>query len=147
MRSNISVAIVDMVKSNDSNSQNDSQVNCRCNTLINACTPGNFMKASDCKYCHSTNMKCQRNHYIFQSGEFDWSSSTQGLILSSFYWGYILPQIAAGRLADKFGPKYLLLAGGSLGAIMTLLAPVAARFHVGCLIATRAFCGLGLVRL
>lgn len=30
MRSNISVAIVDMVKSNDSNSQGDSQVNSPC---------------------------------------------------------------------------------------------------------------------
>lgn len=69
----------------------------------------------------------------------------QGIILSSFYWGYIIPQVIAGRLADRYGPKYVMLAGGSLGTVMTLLGPVAANIHVGFLIATRVICGIGLV--
>ena len=37
--------------------------------------------------------------------EFGWSAQTNGLVLSSFFIGYILTQILGGRLADRFGGK------------------------------------------
>ncbi|XP_068914200.1 putative inorganic phosphate cotransporter isoform X1 [Tenebrio molitor] len=30
-------------------------------------------------------------------------------ILSSFFWGYIIPQVAAGQLSEYYGPKWLLV--------------------------------------
>jgi MFS family permease len=44
---------------------------------------------------------------LFQEGEFAWDKSTQGLILGSFYWGYIITQIPGGWLAAKFGGKHV----------------------------------------
>ncbi|KOB67817.1 Sodium-dependent phosphate transporter [Operophtera brumata] len=39
---------------------------------------------------------------------FDWSMQTQSVILSSFFWGYIILQIPAGELAAKFGGSVLI---------------------------------------
>ncbi|KAF5280927.1 hypothetical protein FQA39_LY17933 [Lamprigera yunnana] len=39
---------------------------------------------------------------------YDWDEETQGLILSSFYWGYIITHMPGGILAEKFGGKYSL---------------------------------------
>ncbi|CAF1395431.1 unnamed protein product, partial [Didymodactylos carnosus] len=50
--------------------------------------------------------------------EFDWSPKTQGLVLGAFYYGYMIPQL-----------------------LLTLLTPVAARTHVGLLIAIRFIIG------
>ncbi|RZF42645.1 hypothetical protein LSTR_LSTR001440 [Laodelphax striatellus] len=54
----------------------------------------------------------------------DWDAKTKGLVLSSFFWGYIVTQIPAGHIAGKFGPKFLL--GGSMivCGILTLLTPI-----------------------
>ena len=43
--------------------------------------------------------------------EFKWSSTKQGLILSSFFAGYLTTQVVGGVLADKFGGKGVLGAG------------------------------------
>ncbi|GKV47594.1 hypothetical protein SLEP1_g54482, partial [Rubroshorea leprosula] len=37
------------------------------------------------------------------SAEFSWSPTTLGLIQSSFFWGYLLTQIASGIWADTVG--------------------------------------------
>ena len=37
------------------------------------------------------------------SGEFNWSKSTQGFVLSSYFYGYILTQVISGWLSLKFG--------------------------------------------
>ncbi|WP_222927465.1 MFS transporter [Qipengyuania marisflavi] len=34
---------------------------------------------------------------------YGWDMSTQGLVLSSFFVGYLLTQIVGGRLADRYG--------------------------------------------
>ncbi|XP_067000244.2 putative inorganic phosphate cotransporter isoform X2 [Anabrus simplex] len=60
-------------------------------------------------------------------GEFDWDEEKQGLILSSFFWGYVITHLPGGMLAEKFGGKYSLGLGILCTAIFTLLTPVAAR--------------------
>lgn len=57
-------------------------------------------------------------------GEFEWSESLQGLILSSFYWGYVITHLPGGYLAERFGGKYTLSLGILSTAIFTLLTPV-----------------------
>nr|XP_018898759.1 PREDICTED: putative inorganic phosphate cotransporter isoform X3 [Bemisia tabaci] len=55
-----------------------------------------------------------------------WDESMKGTILSSFFWGYCLLQIPAGQLAEKIGPKFLLVAVVFFGGIVTVLTPFAA---------------------
>lgn len=40
---------------------------------------------------------------FFQERDFDWSSSVQGYVLSSFFYGYLVTQIPGGMLAARLG--------------------------------------------
>ncbi|KAL8172660.1 UNVERIFIED_CONTAM: hypothetical protein K2H54_005622 [Gekko kuhli] len=75
--------------------------------------------------------------------KYNWNADTQGWILGSFFYGYIITQIPGGYLARQVGGK-LLMGFGVLGtAVFTLFTPLAADLGVGCLIAVRALEGLG----
>ncbi|XP_046750761.1 putative inorganic phosphate cotransporter isoform X2 [Diprion similis] len=77
-------------------------------------------------------------------GSYDWDEYTQGIILSSFFWGYIITQIPGGILADKFGGKYTLGIGILSTAIFTMLTPVVVEaFDATGLIVLRVLMGLG----
>ncbi|KAL0841148.1 hypothetical protein ABMA28_014896 [Loxostege sticticalis] len=54
---------------------------------------------------------------------FDWSESTQGLILSAFYYGYAITHVPGGYLAERYGGKWTLGIGLLSTAIFTLLTP------------------------
>ncbi|XP_063916237.1 sialin-like isoform X2 [Zophobas morio] len=54
---------------------------------------------------------------------YDWDETTQGLILSSFYWGYAITHLPGGILAEKFGGKYTLGLGILSTAVFTLITP------------------------
>ena len=43
--------------------------------------------------------------------EFGWSSTIQGLVLSSFFIGYMSTQVLGGAFADRFGGKLVLGVG------------------------------------
>ena len=68
-----------------------------------------------------------------------------GVILSSFFYGYIVTQIPGGWIASRFGGKHLFGLGILLSAILTLLTPWAARQSVGALVAVRVLEGVGQV--
>ncbi|XP_023610046.1 sialin isoform X4 [Myotis lucifugus] len=119
LRVNLSVALVDMVDSNT--------------TLANNRT------SKECAE-HSASMKVTHNH---TGKRYKWDAETQGWILGSFFYGYIITQIPGGYVASKVGGK-LLLGFGILGtAVFTLFTPIAADIGVGALIALRALEGLG----
>ncbi|XP_078148225.1 putative anion transporter 4, chloroplastic isoform X2 [Carex rostrata] len=77
------------------------------------------------------------------SAEFNWSPATVGLVQSSFFWGYLLTQIAGGIWADKFGGKVVLGFGVVWWSIATILTPLAAKVSLPCLLIMRAFMGIG----
>lgn len=54
---------------------------------------------------------------------FDWDEETQGIILSAFYYGYIVTHLPGGMLAERFGGKYSLGFGVLSTAVFTLLTP------------------------
>ncbi|XP_037950301.1 putative inorganic phosphate cotransporter [Teleopsis dalmanni] len=54
---------------------------------------------------------------------YDWNEKIKSVLLSSFFWGYILTQFPAGLLARKFGGKNMLLYGIFISSILTLLTP------------------------
>lgn len=76
---------------------------------------------------------------------YDWDDSTQSLILSSFYWGYIITHMPGGILAEKFGGKYLLGLGILSTAVFTLITPLIVPYGAWYLITLRILEGLGEV--
>ncbi|XP_073812051.1 putative inorganic phosphate cotransporter isoform X1 [Musca autumnalis] len=59
--------------------------------------------------------------------EFDWTEKTKSLLLSSFFWGYVITQVPAGTLARKFGGKIMMLTGVFVCSLLTVLTPICAR--------------------
>ncbi len=72
-----------------------------------------------------------------------YDAAATGLVLSSFFWGYIGPQMLGGWLADRFGGKRVLAAGVLLWSMGTLLTPAASEISFSALLLTRAVLGLG----
>ncbi|XP_021816246.1 sodium-dependent phosphate transport protein 1, chloroplastic isoform X1 [Prunus avium] len=77
------------------------------------------------------------------SAEYNWNPGTVGLIQSSFFWGYLLTQIAGGIWADTVGGKQVLAFGVIWWSIATILTPVAAKVGLPFLLVVRAFMGIG----
>lgn len=74
--------------------------------------------------------------------DFTWERQTQGVILGSFFYGYIFTQIPGGYLATKFGGKRIFLIGIAATSVMTLLTPFLTHRGIGFLITTRVLEGL-----
>ncbi|XP_044272566.1 sialin-like isoform X2 [Tribolium madens] len=77
---------------------------------------------------------------------YPWTSTQQGLILSSFYWGYVITHIPGGMIAERFGGKYSLGLGILCTAIFTFITPFviyAADGHWGWVVFVRVIEGLG----
>ncbi|KAK9881225.1 hypothetical protein WA026_015338 [Henosepilachna vigintioctopunctata] len=54
---------------------------------------------------------------------YPWTPQQQGLILSSFYWGYVLTHLPGGVIAEKFGGKHVLGGGILCTSLLTLITP------------------------
>ncbi|XP_025207799.1 putative inorganic phosphate cotransporter [Melanaphis sacchari] len=67
--------------------------------------------------------------FLLQEMEFDWDEKTQGLILSSFFWGYVITQMPGGMLADLYGGKATLGLGMLFSSIGTIITPFVARSY------------------
>lgn len=63
--------------------------------------------------------------YAGDDGKYDWSQPLQGVILSSFYWGYILTHIPGGLISARVGGKYTLLLGVVIATVFTVFTPLA----------------------
>ena len=75
-------------------------------------------------------------------GEFNWEKSTQGYLLSTFFYGYICTQIIGGLISDRFGGKISLLTGMMVMSSSSLLMPTMARVDVNLVMALRVLQGL-----
>ncbi|XP_076083719.1 sialin-like isoform X3 [Mytilus galloprovincialis] len=76
-------------------------------------------------------------------GEFNWDQNTQGIILGSFFYGYICTQIIGGKMAEIIGGKRMFGFGVLCTAVLTMLTPLAARAGLGYFIALRIVEGIG----
>ncbi|XP_074615246.1 vesicular glutamate transporter 3-like isoform X1 [Acropora palmata] len=79
-----------------------------------------------------------------QEAEFKWNSKLRGVVLGSFYYGYVALQIPGGWLAIKVGGTRLFGLAVLIASILTILTPVSARASVTLLIAVRVAEGLVL---
>ncbi|XP_050420309.1 putative inorganic phosphate cotransporter isoform X1 [Adelges cooleyi] len=80
---------------------------------------------------------------VSNEGSFLWSTSQQGYVLSSFFYGYVITQIPFGILSKKYGAKYFLGVGMLINSIFGFLVPLSANFGIFSLIAIRFIQGLG----
>lgn len=58
--------------------------------------------------------------------EYDWDESTQSIVLSSFFWGYVVGMLPAGELAQKYGARYLILGSILICSILNLFTALTA---------------------
>ncbi|XP_055339424.1 sialin-like isoform X2 [Paramacrobiotus metropolitanus] len=118
LRVNLSVAIVAMVGNAPS---------------LNA----NTLTSEECPLRNSTGSSSSS-----AKGEFNWDSYTQGIILGSFFYGYIFTQLPGAWIAKRFGPKQPFGLSAFLAGLLALLIPVAARWSYWALIAVRVLQGV-----
>ena len=71
-------------------------------------------------------------------GGFDWDAQMQGLVLSSFSFGYVTTQLVGGVLAERFGAKWIFGVCILLCSLLEFLVPVAAKGNVFSLMGVRA---------
>ncbi|KAL3137321.1 putative anion transporter 4, chloroplastic [Trebouxia sp. C0010 RCD-2024] len=75
--------------------------------------------------------------------QYGWDTATIGIVQSSFFWGYLLTQVAGGVWADKFGGKRVLSFGVIWWSMATALTPLAASLGLPVLLVMRACMGVG----
>ncbi|XP_075158309.1 major facilitator superfamily transporter 10 isoform X2 [Haematobia irritans] len=124
MRVNLSVAIVAMV--NQTAIPPDDGNNTP--PIIDNSCPANIPK---------------NNSNVLPGGDFVWDEATQGLVLGSFFYGYVLTQIPGGRMAEILGGKLIYGYGVLITAIFTILTPIAAYWDLPSLILVRILEGMG----
>ncbi|XP_042886011.1 sialin-like isoform X2 [Penaeus japonicus] len=77
-----------------------------------------------------------------QQGEFDWDQTTQGLILSSFFYGYVGTNFVGGRAAEYLGGRLVFGLGVVLSSLLTVVSPLCAYVSKELFIANRVLQGL-----
>ncbi|XP_014223320.1 putative inorganic phosphate cotransporter [Trichogramma pretiosum] len=75
--------------------------------------------------CPEFDDKAVKSNVTIHGGTFEWSEYTQGIILSSFYWGYVCTHIPGGFLAAKYGAKSVLGLGILFTGLCTIATPAA----------------------
>lgn len=117
MRVNLSVALIAMVNSTAVKDSKSSKI------------------ANESSQCPVTNTSGQPSQFG-QDGSFVWSRELQGIILSSFFWGYVILQIPGGFLSQRFGGKRVMLFAVIWTSIFTAVTPVIANtgpyWLIGC---------------
>ncbi|XP_030569770.1 putative inorganic phosphate cotransporter [Drosophila novamexicana] len=61
-------------------------------------------------------------------GTYEWSEELQGVVLGSFYVGYLAAHLPGGILADKFGAKWILAICVLISGLSTALSPLALEY-------------------
>lgn len=123
MRTNMSVAIVVMVN----------QTALRRDSII---------LDDECEGYYTPN-KNTSIHSLLNEGTFLWSTTQQGYVLSSFFYGYVITQIPFGILSKKYGAKYFLGVGMLINSVFGFLVPLSADLGILPLLVIRFIQGLG----
>ncbi|MBM5811729.1 MAG: ACS family MFS transporter [Gammaproteobacteria bacterium] len=74
---------------------------------------------------------------------FGWSQTTKGLVLSSFFIGYMIFQVPSGWLANRCGGRIVMGAAIAWWSLFTILTPLAAAVSLPVLLLARVGMGLG----
>ena len=69
-------------------------------------------------------------------------SLTQGIVLSAFYWGYVLTQVLGGSLSDRYGGDVVQWVTGVVWSLSTLSSVYLAQVSIWPLVLARFLTGL-----
>ena len=75
--------------------------------------------------------------------ELGWNDVTKGLVLSSFFIGYLCFQIIGGWLANRYGGKIVLGFSVLIWSVFTIITPFAANLSMAFLLGARVLLGMG----
>ncbi|XP_065076391.1 sialin [Ochlerotatus camptorhynchus] len=153
MRNDINFALVAMVRDSSSNSSVNSH--CAPSSLAlagsvpvaNGVGGGNYSDLySNFTANGSSNIDLLENVDSSESnenlyGNFDWDSTVQASIKGSFYWCYVLSQVAGGVATQYFGTKSVFGWSQFFTAACSLCIPYAADIHYGVVILLRSIQG------
>jgi len=78
---------------------------------------------------------------IPMGNSFGWSNTIRGFVQATFFVGYMSTQILAGILADKYSAKKCLVLAVAFWSLLTVLTPLAAKYSLVALYATRMLLG------
>ncbi|CAG5124164.1 unnamed protein product, partial [Candidula unifasciata] len=77
------------------------------------------------------------------TGEFTWNKELQGLLLGSFFWGYLVLQVPGGMLSERYGPRRVVFYTMLPAAVLGLVSPVSARLNPWLFLVVRVLIGVG----
>lgn len=58
--------------------------------------------------------------------EYDWDEKTRSLLLSCFFWGYVITQVPGGYLSHRYGSRPLLFFSILICSLLAILTPLCA---------------------
>lgn len=73
--------------------------------------------------------------------EFNWSNHEQNFLLSGYFYGYLLPNLCGGLVAERYGGKIVIFVVLFLSSIITALSPLTASDNIWFLFAARVTLG------
>ena len=80
---------------------------------------------------------------IAMQAQFGWNETQKGLVLSAFFVGYLMMQVASSALANRYGGKLVLGAAVVWWSLFTILTPPSALVSLPVLVLVRIALGFG----
>ncbi|XP_053973798.1 putative inorganic phosphate cotransporter isoform X2 [Hylaeus volcanicus] len=93
--------------------------------------------------CHHDSVSSDMAKAVVEDGPFVWNEPLQGLILSSYFWGYMASLLPGGRMAELLSAKWVMNGSVLLNVVASILSPVAAQIHYSLFIVMRVIQGIG----
>uniref|UniRef100_A0A8R1UDD3 MFS domain-containing protein n=1 Tax=Pristionchus pacificus TaxID=54126 RepID=A0A8R1UDD3_PRIPA len=98
----------------------------------------------------NTRHETRNFHYIWHIlsinpliGTLEWEPAKKSYLFSASYYGAICTVFVSGIMADRYGPKRLLLISFTISTILTLAAPLLAQFDYWAYFVARFIIGMG----
>ncbi|KRT78806.1 membrane transporter [Oryctes borbonicus] len=85
----------------------------------------------------------QTDSVTFQDGPFNWSPNVQGIILSSYFWGYLAAMFPGSQIAEIISAKWVFFFAVLVNIIGTLATPISCYTHYTLVYVVRIAEGLG----
>lgn len=142
VRVNLSVAIVCMVNRTAiaaTASSDHSSISGNLNASLPP--PSNIAGEEECGLDLAKTSDNATSGPTVEDGTLIWDKKTQGMVLGSFFWGYLVSQIPAGWLAVRVGGKWCFGVAMLAASLLTLLTPVVAQHSWQGLMAIRILLG------
>ncbi|XP_076232798.1 major facilitator superfamily transporter 3 [Calliopsis andreniformis] len=97
--------------------------------------------ADECQ--HASGSSNVTTAVITEDGPFVWNEPLQGLILSAYFWGYMVSLLPGGRMAELWSAKWVMNGSVLLNVVASILSPAAAELHYSLFIVMRFIQGIG----